>query len=120
MAGSLFSSINSTNQINKQLNNTALFKESKQANLQDSNVEKIEGDIKRAQQGRKALSFLGASAQASSSQGLSNGAPATSILSTSSSGGLFGSAGGGTSTGGLFGGGSSGGASGGNLFSTLA
>ena len=128
MAGSLFSSINNTSQINKQLNNTALFKDSKQANLQDSNIDKIESDIKRAKQGRKALSFLGASAQAGSAQGSNNTSPAASILSTGSSGSLFGSTSGnssgglfgstgGNSSGGLFG---SAGGSGGNLFSTLA
>ena len=118
MAGSLFSSINSTSQIDKQLNNSALFKDSKNANLQDSNLDKIEGDIKRAQQGRKALSFLGASSAAGASQGTNNTAPATSILSASSGGGLFGSSTGGGTTN-IFGSGNSGSA-GGNLFSTLA
>jgi hypothetical protein len=84
--GSLFSSINNPSRIDKLLDNSALFKDSKNADLTNSNLDLIEENILSAKEGRKAIRVLDAVASAGRSQLPDNLSSAGSILEASSIG----------------------------------
>ena len=86
MIGSLFSSLNNTSQIDKLLDNSALFKDSKNADLTNSNLDFIEMNILNAKEGRKAIRVLDAVASANRPQLPDNLSSAGSILTASSFG----------------------------------
>ena len=87
MVGSLFSSINNPSRIDKLLDESALFKDSKNASLEGSNLNVIEKNILSAKEGRKAVRFLDASLSASNPQpDFSQLSSANSILSASNFG----------------------------------